>query len=138
MNAVCTKFLHSSQNKVRCPINVARWTPDGRRLITGASTGEITLWNGFAFNFETILQAHDSAIRAMMWSHNGSFMMSGDHSGTIKIWLPSMNNIKILTEGHKEPVRALTFAPKDAKFASSSDDGTVKVTCCYISLPHIL
>jgi hypothetical protein len=33
-----------------------KWTPDGRRLITGASSGEFTLWNGLTFNFETILQ----------------------------------------------------------------------------------
>ena len=32
------------------------WTPEGRRLITGASSGEFTLWNGLTFNFETILQ----------------------------------------------------------------------------------
>lgn len=55
-DAICTKFLHSSQNKIRVPTNICRWSPDGRRLITGASSGEITLWNGFSFNFETILQ----------------------------------------------------------------------------------
>ena len=33
-----------------------QWTPEGRRLITGASSGEFTLWNGLTFNFETILQ----------------------------------------------------------------------------------
>ena len=32
------------------------WTPDGRRLVTGSASGEFTLWNGTAFNFETILQ----------------------------------------------------------------------------------
>lgn len=32
------------------------WTPEGRRLVTGASSGEFTLWNGLTFNFETILQ----------------------------------------------------------------------------------
>jgi hypothetical protein len=35
---------------------VLQWTPEGRRLITGASSGEFTLWNGLTFNFETILQ----------------------------------------------------------------------------------
>lgn len=34
----------------------AQWTPEGRRLITGNSSGEFTLWNGSAFNFETIMQ----------------------------------------------------------------------------------
>lgn len=33
-----------------------QWTPEGRRLVTGASSGEFTLWNGLTFNFETILQ----------------------------------------------------------------------------------
>lgn len=35
---------------------VLQWTPEGRRLVTGASSGEFTLWNGLTFNFETILQ----------------------------------------------------------------------------------
>ena len=50
---------------MRCPIFTLAWTPEGRRLITGASSGEFTLWNGLTFNFETILQAHDSPVRAM-------------------------------------------------------------------------
>lgn len=63
VSSVTTKFIHTSTNKVRCPINTIAWTPEGRRLITGASSGEFTLWNGLTFNFETILQAHDTAIR---------------------------------------------------------------------------
>eukprot|EP00051_Salpingoeca_urceolata_P022955 m.382796 g.382796 ORF g.382796 m.382796 type:complete len:291 (-) comp20045_c7_seq51:45-917(-) len=55
-NAVTTRHFHTSMNKVRCPINVVKWTPEGRRLVTGASSGEFTLWNGLTFNFETILQ----------------------------------------------------------------------------------
>lgn len=35
---------------------IIKWTPEGRRLVTGASSGEFTLWNGLTFNFETILQ----------------------------------------------------------------------------------
>lgn len=33
-----------------------KWTPSGRRLITGSQSGEFTLWNGQSFNFEMILQ----------------------------------------------------------------------------------
>ena len=50
------KHLHSSLNKIKHPINVVRWTPEGRRLLTASSSGEFTLWNGTAFNFETIMQ----------------------------------------------------------------------------------
>lgn len=55
-NAVTTRFVKAASNKVRCPIFCVAWTPEGRRLITGTSSGEFTLWNGLTFNFETILQ----------------------------------------------------------------------------------
>ncbi|KAJ3023992.1 WD repeat-containing protein 33 [Thoreauomyces humboldtii] len=124
--SVTTKYIHTSTNKIRCPINAVRWTPDGRRLITGASSGEFTLWNGLTFNFETILQAHDKAVRTMVWSHNDTWLLTGDDSGVIKYWQSNMNNLKAVV-AHKETVRDLTFSPTDNKFASCSDDGTIKI-----------
>ncbi|KAI9207852.1 WD40-repeat-containing domain protein [Polychytrium aggregatum] len=124
--SICTKFIHTSTNKNRCPINVVRWTPEGRRLITGASSGEFTLWNGLTFNFETILQAHDTAVRAMTWSRNDTWMITGDASGTIKYWQSNMNNLKVV-QGHRESVRDITFSPTDNKFASCSDDQFIKI-----------
>jgi polyadenylation factor subunit 2 len=84
-----------------------QWTPEGRRLVTGASSGEFTLWNGFTFNFETILQAHDTAIRSMVWSHNDQWMVTGDHEGIVKYWQSNMNNVKAFS-AHKEAVRDIT------------------------------
>ncbi|RKP26660.1 WD40-repeat-containing domain protein [Syncephalis pseudoplumigaleata] len=126
VNAVTTKFVHTSTNKVRCPVNVIRWTPEGRRLITGSTSGEFTLWNGLTFNFETILQAHDTAVRAMEWTHNDQWMVTADHSGIVKYWQANMNNLKII-QAHKEPVRGIAFSPTDVKFATASDDGTIKI-----------
>ncbi len=49
-----------------------QWTPEGRRLVTGASSGEFTLWNGLTFNFETILQVniHPSVHLYQTWRNN--------------------------------------------------------------------
>ena len=124
--AIPMKFVHTSANKIRCPINVVKWTPEGKRLVTGSASGEFTLWNGFTYNFETIQQAHDNAIRAIAWNHAGSWMVSGDHSGTVKIWMPNMNNLKRI-QAHKEPVRDISFAPGDGKFATCSDDGSIRI-----------
>ncbi|KAE9620889.1 putative transcription factor WD40-like family [Lupinus albus] len=121
------KFVHTSINKNRCPINRVLWTPTGRRLITGSQTGEFTLWNGQSFNFEMILQAHDQAIRSMVWSHNDNWMVSGDDGGAIKYWQNNMNNVKANKSAHKESVRDLSFCRTDLKFCSCSDDTTVKV-----------
>ncbi|XP_008335663.1 pre-mRNA 3' end processing protein WDR33 [Cynoglossus semilaevis] len=126
MNAVTTKFVRTSTNKVKCPVFVIRWTPEGRRLVTGASSGEFTLWNGLTFNFETILQAHDSPVRAMTWSHNDMWMLTADHGGFVKYWQSNMNNVKMF-QAHKEAIREASFSPTDNKFATCSDDGTVRI-----------
>ncbi|KAJ1655238.1 WD repeat-containing protein 33 [Dispira simplex] len=126
VSAVAAHFVHTSVNKARCPINVVRWYPDGRRLTTGSSRGEFTLWNGLSFNFETLLQAHDSAVRVMEWSHNSNWLVTADHTGVIKYWQSNMNNLKMF-QGHKEAIRGLSFSPSDMKFATCSDDRSIKI-----------
>jgi polyadenylation factor subunit 2 len=104
--SLCTKFVHTSTNKVRGPVNcvtvsrchlrhylliIIQWTPTGRRVLTGSTSGEFTLWNGLTFNFETILQAHDSAIRTFEYNHSGSFLASADQGGMVKYFQENMN-----------------------------------------------
>lgn len=128
-NAVDTipaKHLHSSLNKMRHPVNVVKWTPEGRRLLTGSTSGEFTLWNGTAFNFETIMQAHDSAVRAVAYSHSNDWLISAEQAGIVKYWQPNFNNVKSI-QAHTDPVRDLAFAPTDTKFVTAADDATLKI-----------
>jgi len=89
---VTTRYLHTSKNKQRCPLLCLKWTPEGRRLITGAMTGEMTLWNGLMFNFETILQGDsEGAVRCMLWSHRRDWMVTGGDTGKVIYWQNNMN-----------------------------------------------
>ena len=86
---VTTKLADTSVNKNnqfshRCPVFAIAWTPEGRGLVAGNSQGEFTLWDGYEFNFLTIWQGHDHAIRALTWSNYGEFMVSADNVGMIK------------------------------------------------------
>ena len=119
------KHLHTSLNKVKHPVNVVKWTPEGRRLLTGSTSGEFTLWNGTGFNFETIMQAHDSAVRAIKYSHNDDWLISADQDGIVKYWQTNFNNLMEI-HAHSDPVRDLAFAPTDSKFVTASDDTTLK------------
>ena len=130
VNAICTKYVRTAANKGRCPIFCVTWTPEGRRLITGANTGEFTLWNGLTFNFETILQAHDTPVRDMKWSHDDLWMLTTDNKGLVKYWQANMNNVHTFC-AHDDACRSVTFAPTDVKFATCSDDGTVRVWDMY-------
>lgn len=108
VNSVTSRYVKSATNKMRCPIFCMAWTPEGRRLVTGASSGEFTLWNGLTFNFETILQAHDSPVRSMVWSHNDIWMVTADHAGYVKYWQSNMNNVKMF-QVHKNKLIKTTL-----------------------------
>ena len=125
-DTIPAKMLHSSLNKIKHPVNVVKWTPEGRRLLTGSSSGEFTLWNGMAFNFETILQAHDSAIRAATYSHNEDWLISADQDGIVKYWQTNFNNVKVI-QAHLDAIRDIAFSPNDSKFVTACDDHTLNV-----------
>ncbi|PPQ67555.1 hypothetical protein CVT24_002835 [Panaeolus cyanescens] len=126
--SLCTKFVHTSTNKIRCPVNVVRWTPESRRILTGSHSGEFTLWNGLTFNFETILQAHDTAICTMQFTHSGAYLASADKSGVIKYFEPNMNNLTAWQgSSSREAIRGLSFSPDDKRFATASDDSSVRI-----------
>lgn len=124
--SICTRYTHTSINKVRFPVTAVAIAPDGKRVITGSSSGEFTLWNAQHFNFETILQAHDSALRSMVFSHSDQYLLSGDNGGTVKYWQPNFNCVKVF-QAHDQPLRQLCFSPTDLKFVSCADDGFVKI-----------
>ncbi|THH05312.1 hypothetical protein EW145_g4889 [Phellinidium pouzarii] len=124
--SLTTKFVHTSTNKIRCPVNTVVWTPEGRRVLTGSTSGEFTLWNGLTFNFETILQAHDTAIRALTFTSSGAYLASADQTGIIKYFQPNMNNLTAW-QAHREAVRGISFSPDDSRFATASDDSTVRI-----------
>ncbi|KAF1936797.1 WD40 repeat-like protein [Clathrospora elynae] len=124
--SIPAKAVHSSLNKVKHPVNVVKWTPDGRRLLTGSTSGEFTLWNGMGFNFETIMQAHEAAIRAVEYTSTDDWLLSADQTGVVKYWQTNFNNVKEI-QAHTEAVRGLAIAPTDTKFVTCADDTTLKI-----------
>ncbi|KAI9723374.1 MAG: Polyamine N-acetyltransferase 1 [Candelaria pacifica] len=126
VDSIPAKHLHASLNKAKHPVNVVRWTPEGRRLLTGSTSGEFTLWHGMAFNFETLMQAHESAIRAASYSHSDDWLISADQNGIVKYWQPNFNNVKVI-QAHNDPIRDLAFSPNDTKFVTACDDSNLKI-----------
>ncbi|CCC69435.1 hypothetical protein NCAS_0C04450 [Naumovozyma castellii] len=126
INLAC-KFTHLSSNKVKHVIPAITWTPEGRRLVVATYNGEFSLWNGTSFNFESLMQAHDSAVSCIQYSHAGDWMCSGDADGGIKIWQPNFNMVKEFENAHTECIRDISFSNNDSKFVTCSDDNVLKI-----------
>eukprot|EP00445_Apocalathium_hangoei_P009168 CAMPEP_0203883038 /NCGR_PEP_ID=MMETSP0359-20131031/27167_1 /ASSEMBLY_ACC=CAM_ASM_000338 /TAXON_ID=268821 /ORGANISM="Scrippsiella Hangoei, Strain SHTV-5" /LENGTH=482 /DNA_ID=CAMNT_0050803161 /DNA_START=61 /DNA_END=1505 /DNA_ORIENTATION=+ len=125
-DSICPRFVHSSANKTRAPVNVVHWFPHGRRLLSGTQTGEMTIWNGMQFHFENILQAHNASIRAMQWTPEEHILVSGDQLGIIKFWDQYIYNFQTF-QAHKESICDISIAPTGLKFVSCADDSHAKV-----------
>ncbi|KAF4240193.1 hypothetical protein CNMCM6457_007969 [Aspergillus fumigatiaffinis] len=130
-DTIPVRHLHQSIGKSKKPITVVRWTPEGRRLLTGGHTGEFMLWNGTAFNFETVMDAHydqlQAGVTSIAWSHSHDWLISGGQKGDIKYWRPNFNNVETIDDAHHDAVRDLAWSPSDTKFLSASDDTTLKI-----------
>ena len=103
---------------------MVKWTPGGRRLISGSSGGDFTLVD--FHDSDRVIQAHQSAVRAMTWAKNGEWMVTGDQDGLMKYWNPSIRPMKEV-KAHTASMRAMSFSPTDAKLATCSDDLTIKI-----------
>ncbi|KAL6760178.1 WD40-repeat-containing domain protein [Haematococcus lacustris] len=125
-----TKWVVGNLNKARSPVNTVLWMPDGRRVITGANSGELTVWDGRQFSWESVLQGHEAPVRCLRYTHSEHILLSSDDNGRIKLWNGKKDNfldpLHVIT-AHREPCRCLSLAPTDRKFASASDDSTIKV-----------
>ncbi|KAL4746746.1 hypothetical protein BDW72DRAFT_197382 [Aspergillus terricola var. indicus] len=131
VDSIPVRHLHQSIGKSKKPITVVRWTPEGRRLLTGGHTGEFMLWNGTAFNFETVMDAHydqlQAGVTSLAWSHSNDWLISGGQKGDVKYWRPNFNNVETIDDAHHDAVRDLAWSPNDTKFLSASDDTTLKI-----------
>ena len=126
-SSICSKFVHMSSSKDRCPVQAVCWTPGARRLLAGAANGMFTLWNGSSFNFETTQQAHEAGLRCLVWSRSLEFMLSSDGDGVVKYFSTTLNNLKEINAHAGAAVREVSFSPSGTKFVTCGDDATVKV-----------
>lgn len=125
-DSIPARHLHTSLGKSKKPVTVVRWMPEGRRLLAGVHNGEFMLWNGMAFNFETVTTMGSSSLRAAEWSYRKDWLLAANDEGTVYYLQPTLNNAHKF-DAHEAPVRDLAFAPSDAKFVTASDDQSLKI-----------
>jgi WD40 repeat protein len=62
------------------------FSPDGKRLATGGSTGIITLWDAESGQEVLTLRGHSGAIVRLTFSADGRFLASSSKDGSVKLW----------------------------------------------------
>jgi WD40 repeat protein len=109
------------------PISTVVFSPNGDRLATGESNGEISLWQ--IANGQPVWTSRGQAgqIQCLTYSSDGLILASGSADGTIKLWNSLTGDALKTLEGHTHWVRAIAWQPGGSILASGSSDGTIKL-----------
>jgi WD40 repeat protein/DNA-binding SARP family transcriptional activator len=68
------------------PVNSVKWSPDGRRLATGAHDGTARIWDATTGEERFTLHGHTGAIIDVDWSPDSTRLVTGSEDGTARVW----------------------------------------------------
>jgi WD40 repeat protein len=102
------------------------WSPDGRRIASGAGDNTVQVWNSTTRLTYVTYRGHSSAVRSVAWSPDGKFIASSDDF-TVQVWNASTGEHIFTYRGHTTFVSAVAWSPDGKRIASASDDQTVQI-----------
>jgi WD40 repeat protein len=106
------------------------YSPDGRRLVSGAHDNTIKIWDAETGALIRTFSGHNGWVLSVAYSPNGRWLASsGTDDKTIKIWDAETGALIRTLSGHtRETVRSVVFSPDGRRLASSgAADNTVKI-----------
>lgn len=108
-------------------ITSARFSPDGKTLVTTTADGATTLFDYNAQHVEAQPTAHTSDAMSADFSPDGGELVSAGLDGRIRFWSMLVNEPTISLVAHEDYVPHLRYSPDGTMLASASWDGTVKL-----------
>ncbi|CAE6509176.1 unnamed protein product [Rhizoctonia solani] len=109
------------------------YSPDGSRVATGDSTGEVVVRNAYDGTIVLgPLLGHTDTVRSVAFSPNGKFIASASYDDTIRMW-NAYNGTPIGQpfRGHTNMVMSISFSPDSTSIVSGSYDHTIRVWNAY-------
>jgi WD40 repeat protein len=117
-------------------VRVARWSPDGSRILTAATRGSCrvtherhtTVWDARTGTplLELKGEPHRD-VNAAVFSPDGRRVAVAGREGVIRLYDARTGEDLLLLRGHEKPVRTLAFSPDGDRLLSAAEDGTARL-----------
>jgi WD40 repeat protein len=102
------------------------FSPDGKRLASGAGNFILRVWDVAIGREELTLTGHQLWLWSVAFDPEGKRLVSADASGMIKVW-DAQGELLSSFAGHSRGVHHLAFSPDGKRLATGSHDGTCKI-----------
>lgn len=107
-------------------VEVARWSPDGTTIASGASDGSLTLWDAQTGQPIWRKVEHSNRVYWLEWSPDGTLIGTTSDDGTARIWTTDGEVITVF-EGHSDEVGDLRWSSDGVRVCTASNDQTAQV-----------
>ena len=103
------------------------FSPDGKRLASGAFDSTARIWNVETGETEHVLKGHTNGVHGVAWSADGEHLVTGSLDGTGRIWNTATGESEATLTGHRGPVNPVDWSPDGRSIATGCDDAGVRL-----------
>jgi len=108
-------------------VTSVRFSPDGRKVLTGSSDNTAKLWDASAGSLLRTFSGHTGAVNSVAFSPDGRKVLTGSSDNTAKLWDASTGSLLRTFFGHTYYVYSVAFSPDGKKVLTGSGDNTAKL-----------
>ncbi|GKT96079.1 WD domain-containing protein [Colletotrichum tofieldiae] len=108
-------------------VNCVRFSPDGKRIISGADDMTLKLWDTNVERDHTTLKGHHGRVMTVAYSPNARLIASGSEDMTVNVWDATAGNLLATLKGHTSGINAIAFSPDSLLLASGSFNDEVRL-----------
>ena len=105
----------------------AAFSPDSRRVVTGAADGIVRVRDAASGAEVTTLKGHGAAALSAAFSPDGSRIVTASGDGTARVWDASSGAELAVLRGHGDAVFDAVFSADGKRILTQGRDGTVRL-----------
>ena len=124
--ALDSNFLELTLHGSGLPLNVAAYSPDGKRIVTASNDGTVRVWRADGSTEPIVLEGHEGPVRSVAFSPDGQRIVTTSWDKTAQVWGADGSAPLFKLEKHTGRVTSAAFSPDGKTLFTADSTGIVR------------